>query len=126
MTAFSGLPDLLQDTGDLDKILVAVKQHVDPNFHPKIRQAAFYAIGKLCEETEEDYDSWTDSRHRKLGKVLMRGMSDASASVKLVVLQSLQKFLGCVHSDLSAEYSGNFLQSVCALVTPAESPYVVN
>ena len=56
----------------------------------------------------------------------MRGLSDASASVKLVVLQSLQKFLGCVHSDLSSEYSGNFLQAVCALVTLAESPYVVN
>ena len=47
MTAFSGIPDLLQDTNDLDKILLAVKQHVDPTFHPKIRQAAFYAIGKL-------------------------------------------------------------------------------
>ena len=121
LMTISELGQYVEDEGKLGELVRILLPHTMLQHHPKIRYAAYHAIGQLCEDQGDDLRA---SFHQPIAHCLLAGLSDPIPRVLSHCAAAIANFFEGA-ADLVHPYLHPFTDKLVSLITKSQPSIVV-
>ena len=122
LMTISELGQYVEEESKLGELVRILLPHTGLQYHPKVRYAAYHALGQLCEDQGDDVRS---AFHQPLARALLSGLEDPVPRVLSHCAAAVANFFEDASSDLINPYLAPFTEKLVSLISKSRPSIVV-